>query len=119
MRVLSRGRLPLGPAQGIERGAALTITVDGQPRTAFAGETVAAALIADDGITTRRTASGAPRGVYCGMGVCFDCLVIVDGVPGTRACVTWVREGMDIARQEGAGVRRARRDPPGEAGHAS
>jgi predicted molibdopterin-dependent oxidoreductase YjgC len=37
------------------------------------------------------------------MGVCFDCLVVVDGVPNTRACVTWVREGMDVARQDGLG----------------
>jgi predicted molibdopterin-dependent oxidoreductase YjgC len=35
------------------------------------------------------------------MGVCFDCLVVVDGVPNTRACVTWVREGMDVCRQDG------------------
>jgi NADH dehydrogenase/NADH:ubiquinone oxidoreductase subunit G len=35
------------------------------------------------------------------MGVCFDCLVVVDGVPNTRACVTWVREGMHVARQDG------------------
>jgi predicted molibdopterin-dependent oxidoreductase YjgC len=106
MRVLPRGRLPLSPAQGIERGPALTITVDGQPRTAHAGETVAAALIADDGITTRRTPGGAPRGVYCGMGVCFDCLVVIDGVPNTRACMTLVADGQSIERQDGAGPAR-------------
>jgi NADH dehydrogenase/NADH:ubiquinone oxidoreductase subunit G len=37
------------------------------------------------------------------MGVCFDCLVVVDGVPNTRACVTWVRDGMVVARQDGFG----------------
>jgi hypothetical protein len=97
----------------------VSITIDGRPAVAYLGESVAAALMADGDLSTRTTSSGEPRGLYCGMGVCFDCLVIVDGVPGTRACVTWVREGMDIARQEGAGLRRARRDPPGGAGHAS
>jgi predicted molibdopterin-dependent oxidoreductase YjgC len=106
MRVQPRGRLPLGPDQGIERGPAITVTVDGQPRTAYAGETVAAALIADDGIVTRRTASGAGRGVYCGMGVCFDCLVVIDGIPNTRACMTLVADGMRIDRQDGPGLAR-------------
>jgi len=54
----------------------------------------------------RTTRAGDPRGLFCGMGVCFDCLVIVDGVPGTRACVTWARDGMIISRQAGAGVPR-------------
>jgi len=103
MHVLPRGRLPLSPAQGIERGAAVTITVDGQERTAHTGETVAAALIADDGIATRQTASGAWRGVYCGMGACFDCLAVIDGVPNTRTCMTLVDEGMRVERQHGAG----------------
>ena len=97
MHVLPRGRAsPLGPAQGLERGPALTITVDGQERTAHAGETVAAALIADDGIANpAELASGAWRGVYCGMGACFDWLkVVIDGVPNTRACMTLVADGM-------------------------
>jgi hypothetical protein len=104
MRVLPRGRLPLSPDDGIERGPAVTMTVDGEARTAYAGETVAAALIAGDVLATRRTAGGAWRGVYCGMGVCFDCLVVVDDVPNTRACMTLVADGMRIARQQGAGL---------------
>ena len=93
------GRLPLGA--GLARGPAVTITVDGRPVTAHAGETVAAALLAEGVEATRVTAGGAPRGVFCGMGVCFDCLVVVDGVPNTRACMTWVAEGMDVRRQQG------------------
>ncbi len=93
------GRLPLGPA--LARGPQLTVTVDGRPVTAYAGETVAAVLIAEGDAATRTTVGGAPRGVFCGMGVCFDCLVVVDGVPNTRACMTWVREGMDVRRQDG------------------
>ncbi len=77
--------------------------LDGQPVRAYAGETVAAVLIAEDGPRTRRTAGGAARGVYCGMGVCFDCLVVVDGVPNTRACMTLAAEGMRVERQVGLG----------------
>jgi D-hydroxyproline dehydrogenase subunit gamma len=92
-------RLPDG--HGLERGARLSLTLDGRTVDAHEGETVAAVLLAEGHLATRKTRSGSPRGVYCGMGVCFDCLVVVDGVPNTRACVTWVREGMDVARQDG------------------
>lgn len=92
-------RLPDG--NGLERGAQLSLTLDGRIVNAYEGETVAAVLLAEGHIATRSTRSGSPRGVYCGMGVCFDCLVVVDGVPNTRACVTWVREGMQVARQDG------------------
>jgi len=93
------GRLQL--EGGLERGPSLEITIDGRPVAAFAGETVAAVLFAADIVMTRRTQRGSPRGVFCGMGVCFDCLVVVDGVPNTRACMTWVSDGMRIERQDG------------------
>jgi predicted molibdopterin-dependent oxidoreductase YjgC len=93
-------RLPLGDA--LERGPGVTVTLDGWPVQAHVGETVATVLIAEGHASTRTTRGGAPRGVFCGMGVCFDCLVVVDGVPNTRACMTWVRDGMDIRRQRGA-----------------
>jgi predicted molibdopterin-dependent oxidoreductase YjgC len=92
-------RLPLGDA--LERGAEVTITVDGEPVTAYLGETVAAVLFAEGSAQTRTTVGGSPRGVFCGMGTCFDCLVVVDGVPNTRACMTWVSDGMRISRQDG------------------
>jgi D-hydroxyproline dehydrogenase subunit gamma len=79
------------------------VLLDGRPARAFAGETVAAVLIAEEGLRARRTAGGAARGIYCGMGVCFDCLVVVDGVPNTRACMTLVADGMRIERQAGLG----------------
>ena len=94
-------RLPAG--HGLERGAPVSLTLDGHAVTAYAGESVAAVLLAEGFLATRTTPGGSPRGVYCGMGVCFDCLVVVDGVPNTRACVTWVRDGMAVARQEGFG----------------
>jgi predicted molibdopterin-dependent oxidoreductase YjgC len=97
------GRLAL--KAGLERGPQLTLTVDGLPVQAYTGETVAAALLADGPIELRTTAGGVPRGVFCGMGVCFDCLVVVDGVPNTRACMTWVADGMDVRRQAGPQAR--------------
>jgi len=92
-------RLDLPP--GLARGPRLTLTLDGNPVTAYDGETVATVLLAEGRIAMRTTAGGEPRGVFCGMGVCFDCLVIVDGLPNTRACMTQVREGMDVRRQDG------------------
>jgi predicted molibdopterin-dependent oxidoreductase YjgC len=95
------GRLALGPA--LERGPSVRISIDGEPVLAHLGETVAAALFANDTAALRTTIDGAPRGVFCGMGTCFDCLVVVDGVANTRACMTWVREGMGVCRQDGLG----------------
>lgn len=93
------GRLPLGPE--LLRGPQLKVTIDGRTVAAYVGETVAAVLLAEGSPATRTTRRGAPRGVFCGMGVCFDCLVVVDGIPNTRACMTWVRDGMQISHQAG------------------
>ena len=79
----------------------MTILLDGEPVEAFEGETVATVLLARGQIETRRTVGGEPRGIFCGMGVCFDCLMVVDDVPNTRACMTWVREGLDVRSQQG------------------
>ncbi len=98
------GASPLSHGTGSNAGPKLEVVVDGRPARAFAGETVAAVLIAKDGLRTRPTAGGAPRGIYCGMGVCFDCLVVVDGVPNTRACMTLVADGMRIERQSAWGL---------------
>jgi D-hydroxyproline dehydrogenase subunit gamma len=92
-------RLPLGSE--LERGPRVGILLDGEPVEAYAGDTVAAVLLARGEIATRTTPGGEPRGIFCGMGVCFDCLMIIDGVPNTRACMTWVREGLDARRQDG------------------
>ncbi len=92
-------RLPLGPE--LERGPRVEILLEGRRVEAYEGETVATALLAEGYIATRTTVGGEPRGVFCGMGVCFDCLVVVDGIPNTRACVTWVRDGMQVSRQDG------------------
>ena len=84
----------LGP---LESRQPVTVEVDGEPVTTFAGESVATVLLALGRRTFRHTEHGAPRGLFCGMGVCFDCLVTVDGVENVRACLTPVAEGMVIA----------------------
>jgi predicted molibdopterin-dependent oxidoreductase YjgC len=77
--------------------ASVAITIDGAPFTACDGDTVAATLLAA-GIDACRTTpvTGAPRGPYCMMGACFDCLVEIDGQPNVRGCMTRVAPGMRI-----------------------
>lgn len=80
----------------IRPGVPVRIRFDGREVEALPGETIAAALAASDIVAVRQVRSGAPRGPFCGMGVCFDCLVTVDGRPNQRACLTKVEAGMDV-----------------------
>ena len=77
---------------------------DGRPTPYVEGQSIGAALTAA-GVRSWRTTrfGGRPRGLFCGIGVCFDCLVTVDGRPNERACLVPVREGMRVATQEGTG----------------
>ncbi len=81
----------------------MPVTIDGKPFSARAGDSVAATLLAA-GINACRTTpvSGAERGPFCMMGVCFDCLVTIDGHPNQQGCLVAVRAGMRIERQSGA-----------------
>ncbi|BAF87234.1 putative sarcosine oxidase alpha subunit [Azorhizobium caulinodans ORS 571] len=80
----------------------MRITVDGRPVTARAGDTVAAALLAAGIDHNRETpVSGAPRAPYCLMGVCFDCLVVIDGTGNRQGCMVPVAEGMRVETQKG------------------
>jgi predicted molibdopterin-dependent oxidoreductase YjgC len=93
-----------GRSPGVRRGAAFAVTFDGKTLSAYEGETVLAVLWAAGIRALRKTArTRQPRGFFCGMGVCFDCLVTVDGRPGVRACVEPARPGMAISRQQDAG----------------
>ncbi len=66
----------------------LTLTFDGRPIAARDGDSVASALLAAGIRSTRLTAlSGSPRGPYCLMGACFECLAVVDGVPNVQTCL--------------------------------
>jgi predicted molibdopterin-dependent oxidoreductase YjgC len=89
-------RLPESPH------ATVVLMIDGRCVEARAGDTVAAAMLAA-GIEHCRTTpvSGAPRAAYCMMGVCFDCLVTIDGVGNRQGCLVRVREGMSIEMQHG------------------
>ena len=90
---------------GGSRGRALRFTFDGQELLAFEGETVAAALLATGRRAFRRTGRREePRGLFCGMGVCFDCLVCIDGRPNVRACQAPVAAGLHVKSQHGQGV---------------
>jgi len=75
---------------------------EGRPVEAQEGDTVATALLAAGAGATRSTAaSGSPRDAYCMMGVCFECLVEVDGVPNRQGCLVAVADGMRVRRQQG------------------
>ena len=82
--------------------ARVTLTIDGTRVEVREGDTVAAAMLAADVVQCRTTpVSGAPRGPYCRMGVCFECLVTIDGAGNRQACLAHVREGMAVERQQG------------------
>ncbi|WP_064685943.1 (2Fe-2S)-binding protein [Rhizobium bangladeshense] len=85
--------------------SSVSFTFNGAPTTARSGDSVAAALLAAGHCTTRRSpVSGAARGPYCMMGVCFECLVKIDGRANRQACLITVAEGMRVETQDGAGV---------------
>jgi hypothetical protein len=78
------------------------IFIEGEAYEARAGDSVAAALLAAGRVHCRTTAvTGAQRAPYCMMGVCFDCLVTIDGVGNRQGCLVAVRAGMRIERQHG------------------
>ena len=80
----------------------VSLSVDGKTVTALPGDSVAAALLAAGIVACRTTpVSGAPRAPYCMMGVCFECLVTIDGVGSRQACLARVRDGMRIETQQG------------------
>lgn len=75
---------------------------EGESMEAREGDTVATALLAARaGATRAEPVGGAARAAYCLMGVCFECLVEIDGVPNRQGCLTPVAEGMDVRRQRG------------------
>ena len=79
--------------------ATVEVSIDGEVRQVRAGDTVAAALLAAGVEVCRAMPSGAPRAPYCLMGVCFECLVSIDGIRNRQACLVPVRAGMVIETQ--------------------
>lgn len=99
----TRTRTPLGLVRA-EPEPGFTVEFDGRAVPALPGRTVAAALWSAGIVSWRTTrGSGEPRGVFCGIGVCFDCLVTVNGRPNQRACLVPVAPGDVIRTQEGTG----------------
>ncbi|WLQ37059.1 (2Fe-2S)-binding protein [Streptomyces castrisilvae] len=96
-------RTPAGLA-GAEPGSGFEITFDGRPVRALPGQSIAAALWAASVLSWRTTrVNGRPRGAFCGIGSCFDCLATVNGEPGLRACLLPARPGDAVTTQEGTG----------------
>jgi hypothetical protein len=90
---------------GLDRGQPFQFLVDGEAITAYPGESIAAALIAHGRNAARRTAkTEAPRGYFCGMGVCWDCAMTVDGTPNVRTCRAEARPNMRVRTQRGVGA---------------
>lgn len=80
----------------------ITATLDGVEITAIDGQTVAGALLAAGRTSWRTAPDGEPRGVFCGIGVCFDCVVTVNDVPDVRACRRRLVDG-DVVRTQTRG----------------
>ncbi|WP_433323516.1 (2Fe-2S)-binding protein [Spirillospora sp. CA-294931] len=83
----------------LRTGTPLTITVDGVPVEGVEGQTIAGVLLSHGRQTWRTAPSGARRGVFCGIGVCFDCLLTVNESPDVRACVRRARDGDQVTTQ--------------------
>ncbi|MDR3278169.1 MAG: (2Fe-2S)-binding protein [Oscillospiraceae bacterium] len=85
-------------------GKPVKFTLDGRELTGFEGEPIAAALKAA-GIQVHRYTkkAHAPRGVFCAIGRCTDCVMVIDGTPNVRTCVTPLTEGMRVETQYGSG----------------
>ena len=81
---------------------AVTVHVDGVPVAAETGDSVAAVLLRQDSPWSRTTpVTRSRRAPYCMIGVCFDCLARVDGIASVQTCLTPVRDGMRVERQQG------------------
>lgn len=74
----------------------VTVRVNGVSVTMPAGSMVASAILKTGVNGFRRSVSGEPRGPLCGMGICFECRVTIDGEQHCRSCQTVCREGMDV-----------------------
>jgi len=76
---------------------------DDQEITGLIGQSVGAALLANGDRILRKTRfHEKDRGVFCGIGVCFDCLVVIDGLANQRACITEIKSGMKVQTQVGS-----------------
>ena len=96
-------RITEHPILGVaEKGKLVSFTYDGQKIQGYEGEPIAAALKAAGIMIHRYTKKEhKPRGIFCAIGRCTDCVMVVDGVPNVRTCVTPLQEGMKVQTQYG------------------
>ena len=86
----------------VEPQKTLIFTFDGKPLKAARGDSVAAALLAAGvGAFRHSVVGGEPRAPYCMMGICFDCLVTIDGIANRQGCQVDVAQGMEVQSQHG------------------
>lgn len=91
----------------IEKGRLVDFTLDGVPMEGYEGEPIAAALRAAGVMVHRHTNKlGLPRGIFCAIGRCTDCVMIVDGKYNVRTCVTPLQEGMKVETQYGVSAKK-------------
>ena len=84
------------------KGKLVHFTYDGRDMTGYEGEPIAAALKAAGVMVHRYTAKRhTPRGIFCAIGRCTDCVMVVDGEPNVRTCMTMLKEGMKVETQYG------------------
>ena len=103
MRMIMEIRMKEHPILGVqEKGREVIFYFDGQEIKGYEGEPIAAALKAAGVMVHRYTKKEhKPRGIFCAIGRCTDCVMVVDGKPNVRTCVTPLREGMNIQTQDG------------------
>ena len=97
------GRIQEHPILGqYTKGKIVSFTFDGKPMQGCEGEPIAMALHAAGVMVHRYTAKKhTPRGIFCAIGRCTDCVMVVDGVPNVRTCMEPLREGMNVQTQSG------------------
>lgn len=100
-------RIDKHPVLRFERGREIHFTFDGEDMTGREGETIQAALHTNGVVLLGHSPElHRPRGFYCAIGNCSSCMMTVDGVPNIKTCVTQLKEGMRVERQDGKGVLR-------------
>lgn len=97
-------RIENHPILDFDRNKKITFTYNGKEIEAYEGETIAAALYAA-GIRVLKFSSKyeRPRGLFCAIGNCSSCHMVVDGTPNVKTCITKVKEGMVVEEEVGKG----------------
>lgn len=98
-------RIEKHPILSFDRSSKITFTYNGEEIEAYEGDTIAAALhAAGVRVLGHSQELHRPRGFYCAIGNCSSCMMVVDGVPNVKTCVTEVKQGMKVETQVGKGV---------------